>query len=372
MNKKLRVAIVFGGASSEHGISCATAAGVLSAIDRDRFDVTPVGITKTGQWVLAADDADRLRLEGTQVPEVVAADGAAITVGLGEGAQTLVMVDAANGASAVLGGSEIDVAFPLLHGPYGEDGTIQGLFEMAGVAYVGSGVLSSAVTMDKHYMKVVLDSAGLPVGPYEVITDAQWGRDPDAAVRRAGEIPFPVFVKPCRAGSSIGISKVSAPEGLRGAIEEAREHDPKVIIEAGVDGREIEIAVLGSLDGGARTTLPGEIVVGGGHEFYTYEAKYFDPGAAELIWPADLPGEVAEAARALAVDSFDALSCEGLARADLFYTSAGELLVNEVNTMPGFTPFSMYPLMWKRSGLPYTELITELITLALDRPKGLR
>ncbi|HLR56793.1 MAG TPA: D-alanine--D-alanine ligase family protein [Beutenbergiaceae bacterium] len=372
MNKKLRVAVVFGGASSEHGISCATAAGVLSAIDRDRFDVVPVGITRAGQWVLAADDADRLRLEGADVPEVVASDGAALTIGLGEGAQSLVAVDAANGASRVLGGNQVDVVLPLLHGPFGEDGTIQGLFEMAGVPYVGSGVLSSAVAMDKHYMKVVLESAGLPVGRYEVITAAQWERDPAAAVARAAELSFPVFVKPCRAGSSIGITKVKAREGLKSAIEEAQEHDPKVIIEAGVDGREIEIAVLGSQTGPARTTLPGEIVVGGDHEFYTYEAKYFDEDAADLVWPAELPEETAARARDLAVESFEALSCEGLARVDLFYADGGDLLVNEVNTMPGFTPFSMYPLMWQRSGLSYTELITELIDLALARPKGLR
>lgn len=372
MNKKIRVAVVFGGVSSEHGISCATAAGVLSAIDRDRFEVTPVGITRAGQWILAADDADRLRLEGSDVPEVMEDDGAAVTIGLGTGSQTFVAVDAPHGASKVLGGNNVDVALPLLHGPYGEDGTIQGLFEMAGVPYVGSGVLASAVAMDKHYMKVVLEAAGLPVGPYEVITAAQWERGPDAALARAERLGFPVFVKPCRAGSSIGITKVDAPQGLGEAIRSAHEHDPKVIIEAGIDGREIEIAVLGSPQAPPRTTLPGEIVVGGDHEFYTYEAKYFDQDAADLIWPADLPGEVQEQARALAVDAFEALSCEGLARVDLFYSSGGHLLVNEINTMPGFTPFSMYPLMWQRSGVTYTELITELITLALGRPKGLR
>lgn len=303
---------------------------------------------------------------------MVASDGAAVTVGLGEGAQSFVAVDAANGASRVLGGNHVDVVFPLLHGPFGEDGTIQGLFEMAGVPYVGSGVLSSAVAMDKHYMKVVLESAELPVGEYEVITAAQWERDPAAATARAADLPFPVFVKPCRAGSSIGITKVNSREGLEPAIVEAQKHDPKVIVEAGVDGREIEIAVLGNQTGPARTTLPGEIVVGEGHEFYTYEAKYFDEGAADLIWPAELPAEIAERARDLAVESFEALSCEGLARVDLFYAADGELLINEVNTMPGFTPFSMYPLMWQRSGLSYTELITELIDLALARPKGLR
>lgn len=372
MDNKVRVAVVFGGASSEHGISCATAAGVLSAIDRERYEVVPVGITRGGQWVLAADDPEKLRLEGAKVPQVMAEDGAVITVGLGEGAQSLVTVDAINGASQVLGGNYVDVVLPLLHGPFGEDGTIQGLFEMAGIPYVGSGVLASAVAMDKHYMKVVLESAGLPVGPYEVITAAQWARDPESALSRVGGLTFPVFVKPCRAGSSIGITKVDGPEGLRAAIEAAQEHDPKVIVEMGIAGREIEIAVLGTRNGEPRTTLPGEIVVSDDHEFYTYEAKYFDEGAADLIWPAELPDDVAATARTLAVETFEALSCEGLARADLFYSNDGELYVNEVNTMPGFTPFSMYPLMWERSGLSYTELITELIELALNRPKGLR
>lgn len=372
MTKKIRVAVVFGGASSEHGISCVTAAGVLSALDRERFEVVPVGITLDGQWVLTSDDAERFRIGGDKVPEIQATDGAVITLGLGKGAQSVVTVDSAIGASKILGGEHVDVAFPLLHGPYGEDGTIQGLFEMSGLPYVGSGVLASAVAMDKHYMKVILQAAGLPVGPYAVITDAQWQNDEFAAIERASTLNFPVFVKPCRAGSSIGISKVNDPSGLKQAIEAAREHDPKVIIEAGISGREIEIAVLDSVAGELRTTLPGEIVVSAEHEFYTYEAKYFDEDAAELIWPSDLPDDVAAKAQELARASFAALSCEGLARVDLFYGNDGELYVNEINTMPGFTPISMYPLMWQRSGLTYTELITELIELALNRPKGLR
>lgn len=372
MTNKIRVAVLFGGASSEHGISCVTAAGVLSALDREKFEVVPIGITLDGHWVLTADDAEKFRIEGDTVPEIKDGDGAAITIGLGKDVQSIVTVDSATGATKILGAENVDVAFPLLHGPNGEDGTIQGLFEMAGLPYVGSGVLASAVAMDKHYMKVVLQAAGLKVGPFEVITDAQWKADERAAIDRVSTLEFPVFVKPCRAGSSIGITKVNDPSGLKAAIDEAREHDPKVIIEAGIDGREIEIAVLDSIEGEARTTLPGEIIVSDDHEFYTYEAKYFDADAATLVWPSELPDGVAEAAQALARDAFNALSCEGLSRVDLFYGDDGELYVNEINTMPGFTPISMYPLMWQRSGLTYTELITELIELALARPKGLR
>lgn len=372
MNNKIRVAVVFGGASPEHGISCVTAAGVLSAIDRDKFDVIPVGIDPNGLWVLTEMDVTKLSFEGDELPQVRSNDGPTVTMGLGNGAQSLVAVDAANGASRVLATHDVDVVLPLLHGPFGEDGTIQGLFEMAGLPYVGSGVLSSAAAMDKHYMKVVLQSAGLPVGPFEVITPVQWENDRPQALERVKALGLPVFVKPCRAGSSIGISKVTTESELLAAIDQAQQHDPKVIVEAGIEGREIEVAVLDSLEGPVRTTKPGEIVVGGGHDFYTYEAKYFDSEAADLIWPADMPQDATQEAQQLAADVFAALSCEGLARVDLFYTTQGELVVNEVNTMPGFTPISMYPLMWERSGLSYTDLITELITLAMNRPKGLR
>lgn len=372
MNTKIRVAIVFGGVSSEHAISCSTAAGVLSAIDRTKFEVMPIGITKAGHWVLTADDAERLRIGQGEEPEVELADGDPIKIGLGQGSETIVRVDATEAATSILGSQHIDVALPLLHGPYGEDGTIQGLFEMSGVPYVGSGVFASSAAMDKHYMKVILEAANLPVGRYEVVTAAQWRSTPQEAVQRVAQLPFPVFVKPCRAGSSIGISKVDSPQGLTAAIEAAQEHDPKVIVEAGIQGREIEVAVLDTLEGAPRTTLPGEIVIGGDHEFYTYEAKYFDHDAAELIWPSELPEHVTQKSRNLAVRSFEALSCEGLARVDLFYGDDEQLYVNEINTMPGFTPFSMYPMMWQRSGMTYTELITELVELALGRPKGLR
>ena len=368
---KPRVAVVFGGRSSEHAVSCATAAGVLRAIDREAYDVVPVGITRQGGWVLESDDPDRLALTPGQTPEVTDT-GTEVILPTKVG-ETSLSVHRPGAALEELG--EIDVVFPLLHGPYGEDGTLQGMLELADTRYVGSGVLASAVGMDKHYMKVVFTGAGLPVGPYTVITDAEWRRDRSAAMDAASALAFPVFVKPCRAGSSMGVTKVDHPDGLEGAIEAAREHDPKVIVEAGIDGREIECAVLEGrgLDA-PRTSLPGEIVVedGHGHDFYDFEAKYLDEASVVLSCPADLPQAVAAEVRRLAAASFEVLGCEGLARVDCFVTDGGRVLVNEINTMPGFTPHSMYPRMWLESGVSYPELVDELIQLALERPVGLR
>ena len=366
------MAIIFGGRSSEHAISCATAAGVLSAIDRQRFDVVPIGIAKDGSWLLLPDDPAPLRLEGTRLPEVAAADHPAVVIPFGA-ERGRVLVAPATEASRVLSG--VDVVLPLLHGPFGEDGTLQGLLELADLPYVGSGVLASAAGMDKHVMKVVLAGAGIPVGPYSVITRTAWERDRAACLDAVASLSDVVFVKPARGGSSMGITRVVRSEGTDGliaAIEDARRHDPKVIVESGIDGREIEIAVLaGRGTNSPRTTAPGEIVVGGDHAFYDFEAKYTGTETTSLQVPAHLPDDVADAARAMAAESFDALGCEGLARVDLFYTGTG-LVVNEVNTMPGFTPFSMFPSLWQHEGLMYPELITELIELALERPVGLR
>ncbi|MDN5718342.1 MAG: D-alanine--D-alanine ligase, partial [Janibacter sp.] len=274
-SRKPRVAVVFGGRSSEHAVSCATAAGVLRAIDRDVYDVVPVGITRDGAWVLAPDDADALTLTAERTPEV-ADTGAEVILPTRVGRSEL-SIHRPGAALEALG--EVDVVFPLLHGPYGEDGTLQGMLELTDIRYVGSGVLASAAGMDKHYMKVVFVGAGLPVGPYTVITDTQWRRDKAAAMDAVGALTYPVFVKPCRAGSSMGVSKVDGPEGLEAAIDAAREHDLKVIVESGIVGREIECAVLQGrgLDA-PRTSMPGEIVVeaGHGHDFYDFEAKYLD------------------------------------------------------------------------------------------------
>lgn len=351
---KVRVALLFGGRSGEHAISAATAAGVMKAIDRDKYEVLPVGITREGQWVLTGGDSARWELAASKLPEVTSDAGRAVA------------------SLADLG--EVDVVFPLLHGPFGEDGTVQGLLELADVRYVGSGVLASAVGMDKHYMKVVFAGAGLPVGPYVAITNRDWERNQADVLARAQQLTYPVFVKPARAGSSLGVTRVDDPADLFEAIEEARFHDPKVLVEQGIDGREIECAVLGGRDGGPpRASVPGEIVVDHDQaEFYDFEAKYLGGSQARTEAPANLPEDVAEQVRDLAVRAFDAIGAEGLARVDTFVTPEGEVVLNEINTMPGFTPISMYSKMWEASGLSYTDLVDELIQLALERPTGLR
>ena len=354
-SRKVRVALVFGGRSGEHSISAATAAGVMKAIDREKYDVLPVGITREGEWVLPSVDAARFELTSGALPEVTPEVGREIA-GLAEA-------------------GPVDVVFPLLHGPYGEDGTIQGLLELAGLPYVGAGVLASAVGMDKAYMKLVFAGHGLPVAPYVVVKPREWEESPSAVVARVqARLRFPVFVKPARAGSSLGVTRVDYLTGLSEAIEEARVHDPKVLVEQGVEGREIECAVLGGRAGAApRASVPGEIVVD--HDqagFYDFESKYLSATHARTDAPADLPEEVAERVRELAVEAFEAIGAEGLSRVDCFVTPDGEVLLNEINTMPGFTPISMYSKMWEASGLPYTELVDELIQLALERPTGLR
>ena len=369
--RTIRVALLFGGRSSEHAVSCATAAGVMRAIDRDLYDILPIGIAPDGKWVLLRDDPAALELTRTQTP-VVPDDASAVAVPTSTRDRRLRTADP--GAVPVELG-EVDVVFPVLHGPYGEDGTVQGLLELADLRYVGSGVLASAAGMDKHFMKVIFAGAGLPIGAHTVITDAQWRHDPATARAGVGSWGMPAFVKPARAGSSMGITKVTALEHLDAAIETARAHDLKVIVEAAIEGREIECAVLQGRDGQpVRTSHVGEIVVraGHGHDFYDFDAKYLDSDAVELSCPADVPVEVSNRIRELAVAAFQALGCEGLARVDCFYTTSGQVLVNEINTMPGFTPSSMYPRMWQASGLSYPELIDELIALALERPLGLR
>ena len=268
---------------------------------------------------------------------------------------------------------EVDVVFPLLHGPWGEDGTIQGMFEMAGVRYVGAGVLASAVSMDKAYMKVVLQGAGLPVMPSATITAREWQRDPQGCRERAGAVGYPLFVKPARGGSSFGISKAHDASEIDECVEEALRHDPKVLLEVAAEGaREVECGVLQALDGTPETSLPAELRVGGDHEFYDFAAKYLPDESTEVDIPADLPDEVGTELRRLAALAFEAVGCEGLARVDFFVFPDGRLVVNEINTMPGFTPTSMYPQMWAASGLDYPALVDRLIELALQRDTGLR
>ncbi|WP_461171692.1 D-alanine--D-alanine ligase [Arthrobacter sp. Z1-9] len=367
---KPRVAVLFGGRSSEHAVSCVTAAGVLGAINKDKYEVIPIGIAKSGQWVLAAGDTAQWSLAASSLPEVLPSTQ---TVTLAQiGGEHQLIVAAPNEVPQELGA--VDVVFPLLHGPFGEDGTIQGLLELSDTRYVGAGVLASAVGMDKHYMKVVFEAAGLQVGPYIAVTDRQWRKDAESVRKQVDLLGFPVFVKPARAGSSMGISKVDSLDELDAAIEEARRHDLKLVIEAGITGREIECAVLeGRGTDAPRTSMPGEIsVAGGSHEFYDFNAKYVEDDAASLSCPADLPEEAIARVRELSAAAFDAVGAEGLSRVDFFYTPDGQLIINEINTMPGFTPKSMYPQMWAASGLDYAELIDELIYLALNRKTGLR
>ena len=368
--RKTRVLILFGGRSGEHVISCATAGGVMRAIDRERYEVIPVGITKAGQWVLAADEPERWEITPGNLPEVTATGGE-VLLPLAVGQRALRVLEPGE-VPRELG--EVDVVFPLLHGPFGEDGTLQGLLELADVPYVGAGVLASAVGMDKQFMKLVLAGQGLPIAPYTVIRPGEWDRNPAAWTETVAGLGLPVFVKPARAGSSLGITKVDDLADLPAAIAEARRHDPKVLVEAGVVGREIECAVLGGREGERpRASLPGEIVVTDAHhDFYDFEAKYLDEAGVELSCPADLPPHLVDEVRDIAVRTFEAVGAEGLSRVDVFVTTDGQVIVNEINTMPGFTPFSMYPRMWEKSGITYPELIDELIQLALQRPTGLR
>jgi D-alanine-D-alanine ligase len=365
--RKPRVAVVFGGRSTEHGVSCVSAGSVLAAIDRDRYDVVPVGISREGRWVLAADEPEKLAITGGELPGVEES-GAAVVLA-GDPTHRGLLVQEPGSVPQELG--EVDVVLPLLHGPYGEDGTVQGLLELAGVPYVGSGVFASAAAMDKGHMKTLLQGAGLPVGPYAVVTARAWDSDKAAVRESVASLGFPVFVKPARAGSSVGITKVHGPGELDDAVEEARRHDLRVVVEAGVEGREIECGVLEGRDGAApEASLPGEIVVGGGHEFYDFAAKYLPDEGTDLVVPADLPDDVVRQVQDLSVHAFEALACEGLARVDFFLTPTG-LVVNEVNTMPGFTPVSMFPLMWRASGLDYPALVERLVETALARHPGL-
>jgi D-alanine-D-alanine ligase len=369
--RKVRVALLFGGRSGEHAISASTAAGVLRAIDRDKYDVVPVGITREGRWVVAADEPERWQITDGRLPEVTADSGAEVVLSLTAGERTLRVFEPGQ-VPGVLG--DVDVVFPLLHGPFGEDGTVQGMLELADVHYVGAGVLASAVGMDKHYMKLVLAGQGLPIGPYTVIRPGAWDTHRAACIGAVETLGLPVFVKPARAGSSLGITRVDDLADLPAAVAEARRHDPKVLVEASVSGREIECAVLGGRDGAApRTSLPGEIVVDHDtHAFYDFEAKYLDEAHVQLRCPADLPDHLIAEVRSIAVRTFQAIGAEGLARVDVFVTPDEQVVVNEINTMPGFTPFSMYPRMWEASGMTYAQLVDELIQLALERPTGLR
>jgi D-alanine-D-alanine ligase len=401
--RKIRVAVVFGGRSTEHAVSCASASLVLSAIDPSRYEVLPIGITRDGRWVLTSGDPGRIApgfsgdsggsgYSAAALPSVEAVDaapGSSIVPLPGpSGAGGSLQVVSPGSVPRSLG--EVDVVLPLLHGAYGEDGTIQGLLELTGTRYAGAGVLASAAGMDKEYMKLILTAHGLPVGRYVVVGDRDWragSASPASSATSAAsaasaerkrvldeiaELGWPVFVKPARGGSSIGISRATDAASLEAAIEAAREHDPKVLVEAAVDGMEIECAVLEGVDGGPpEASVPGQVLVSDGSDFYDFEAKYLADNDTMRI-PAPVPDVAAAEIQRLACATFDAISCEGLARVDFFYTPAGKILVNEINTMPGMTAASGFPMMWAATGLPMPQLIDRIISTALAKRPGLR
>ncbi|MFD3945577.1 D-alanine--D-alanine ligase family protein [Streptomyces sp. NPDC058579] len=371
--RKPRVAVVFGGRSSEHAISVVTAGAVLRAIDRTKYDVLPIGITTDGRWALTADAPERMAIADRALPSVAdltESETGGVVLSVDPANREVVYTEPGSVPKAL---GEVDVVFPMLHGPYGEDGTLQGLLELSGVPYVGAGVLASAVGQDKEYMKRVFTSFGLPVGPYEVIRPREWEQNPAAARKKivefAADHGWPLFVKPARGGSSMGITKVDDLSGLDEAIEEARRHDPKILVESLLRGREIECGVL-EFEDGPRASVPAEIPPVTDHDFYDFEAKYID--SASGIVPAPIGDEATAEVQRLAVAAYEAVSCEGLVRADFFLTEEGEFVINEINTMPGFTPISMYPRMWQESGVSYPELVDRLIQAALSRSTGLR
>jgi D-alanine-D-alanine ligase len=358
VSEKIRVAVVFGGRSTEHEISCVSAGSILGALDPAEFEVVPVGITREGSWVLTSGDPAQLAIDGHTLPQVKGGQEVALTQ------RELIVLDPGKGVQAL---TSVDVVFPALHGAYGEDGTIQGLLEMADIPYVGANVFASAAAMDKEFTKKLATAEGVPTGPYVVLRNGQELSEADR--ERLG---LPVFVKPSRAGSSYGISKVKDWSELDAAIAKARAIDPKVLIEKAIVGREIECGVLESEAGGApEASMLAEVrVIAPGHEFYDFEAKYLGDDC-EYDIPANLPEAVTKRVQELAKRTFTAIDCAGLARVDFFVTDDNEVYLNEINTMPGFTSTSMFPRMWAASGLDYPKLVSRLIRTALRRGSGL-
>jgi D-alanine-D-alanine ligase len=354
-----RIVVLFGGRSAEHEVSVVSARSIIDALDRDRYEPVAIGVTKDGRWHLLAAGPPALEAgaEAGALPAVTAAAGPEVALDQEPGAQTLVARDGAR--------TRIDVVFPVMHGPFGEDGSIQGFLEMAGVPYVGAGVLGSALGMDKAVQKALFRAAGIPVVDHEVVQEREWEEDPDAVEARAEHLGYPLFSKPATLGSSVGVMKVEAPDALRGALETAFRYGRKALLERAVeDAREVEVAVLGNDDPVA--SVAGEIVPRG-HDFYDYEAKYLDERGAELLVPAPLDDRTHERVRRLAVAAFRTVECAGMARVDFFVRPTGEVLLNEINTIPGFTQISMYPKLWEASGLAYAELIDRLVELAIER-----
>ncbi|MGP8253055.1 MAG: D-alanine--D-alanine ligase family protein [Terracidiphilus sp.] len=377
MGKKLRVGVLFGGRSGEHEVSLLSAASILKAIDRDKFDVTPIGITKEGRWLASADAKGLLEGDSSAVSRRLRAGDPETTPGaklLHEGIPTLLAPEPRSSTALIQkegrGGQPLDVVFPVLHGTFGEDGTIQGLFELAGIAYVGAGVLGSSAGMDKDVMKRLFAQAGLPIVKHVTLLRTEWEKAPRKAIARVeAALKYPVFVKPANLGSSVGISKAHNRKELGPALTLAAKYDRKIVVERGVGGtkaraREFEVAVLGNDD--PKASVVGEIIPG--KEFYDYEAKYLSEGSVPVI-PAKITRAESKKIRQMAVEAFKACDLSGLARVDFLMEPGGKrrIYVNEVNTLPGFTSISMYPKLWEATGMSYKDLITRLIELALER-----
>jgi D-alanine-D-alanine ligase len=402
MQRKIRVAVVFGGRGPEHAVSCLGAGNALRALDRDHYEVIPIGITSGGAWVPVPDEPARLALSAAgELPTVEA-----VAAGAGEPAAAREITPADTQAVPPAGLVPellrgVDVVLPVLHGPFGEDGTMQGLLEMAGIPYVGAGVLASAVGIDKEYMKMIFAARGLPVGRHVVVRERDWvlptgsggagtgtgalgtgeaeatvGESPPPERKRVldaiAELGWPVFVKPARGGSSIGTSKASDIGELHESIALARRFDHKVIVEAAIDGAEIEVGVLEGAPGQPPdTSLPGQMLIEGAAEFHDFGIKYLDP-VDRMAIPARIPAAALDEIRRLAAEAFDAVSCEGLARVDFFYTTGGQILINEINTLPGLTPTSYFQKLWEASGLPFSQLLDRVLRTALAKRAGLR
>ena len=352
-----RIAILFGGRSAEHEVSVVSARSVMDALDPGRYEVIPIGVTREGRWQLVPGGPAALAAGPPgHLPRVTEASGPEVALDQEPGSQTLVAEDGSR--------TPIDVVFPVMHGPYGEDGSIQGFLEVAGVPYVGAGVLASAVGMDKAVQKVLFRAAGIPVVEHQAVLEREWEEDPEAVEAGAEHLGYPLFAKPASLGSSVGVTKVHGRADLRGALERAFRYGRKALLERAVEGgRELEVAVLGNDDPVA--SVAGEIVPR--HEFYSYEAKYLDEEGAELLIPANVSPEILEETQRLAVAAFLAVDGAGMARVDFFLRPSGDVLINEINTIPGFTQISMYPKLWAASGLSYPELIDRLVELAVER-----
>ncbi|MGZ4163316.1 MAG: D-alanine--D-alanine ligase [Tumebacillaceae bacterium] len=360
MNQKIRIGVVFGGKSGEHDVSILSARSVVDNLNPDKYEILPIGIDKAGTWHTGIGAYNAL---GAPIPPKLLATGTTDEEVSAEEAQSLLPVaqDVVMPTQAV---ASIDVVIPVLHGPLGEDGTVQGLFELLNIPYVGAGVLASAVGMDKAMMKTAFAQAGLKQCKHEVVLRSHFEKDPMSVVDRVEQLGYPCFVKPANMGSSVGISKATNRDELHEALKTAAKFDRKLIVEEAVDGREIEVAVLGNDN--PQASVPGEII-SGNDEFYDYDAKYIS-GTSTMVIPAELTPEQADEVRKLALIAFQAIDGSGLSRADFFLDrKTGEFLINEINTFPGFTQYSMYPKMWEATGLPYDQLLETLVQLALER-----